>query len=306
MKIKHVGKLFFLFIVLVLNGQQAQADIYVQGVSGTYAGHQCPDSYFWMAYLLKSPSSPLIYFDSAASCPLQSNSYVPKTGYYKIETIISDINNHNNVIVDVSTSSFLLDATKTISQQTVYTSTISKSFTGSTSAQVFCPYLIDDSGHKYTEANPGDFCADGTTPLPPTPPAPDTSCTINSGNALNVNLGTVDRAQLPTVPGSGSMRHIPIPVDCTGGDVTVNVKINYTPITIGATQVVKSSSNGLGVSLVYSSKVISTTDTTPITFTTGSNSIDLAFQAVRDPMVEIKDIPTGAFTASAVLVMTQQ
>ncbi|MFU2317529.1 fimbrial protein [Rahnella sp. PCH160] len=135
---------------------------------------------------------------------------------------------------------------------------------------------------------------------------PDTSCTLNNGNDLSVNLGTVDRAQMPTVPGSGSMRHIQVPVDCTGGDVTVNMQLNYTPISLSGGQVIKSSSNGLGVSVVYNSKILSTTDVTPVTFLSGSNSMDLAFQAVRDPAVEIKDVPTGAFTASAVLVMTQQ
>lgn len=179
------------------------------------------------------------------------------------------------------------------------------SFTSDLGGQVICVYLVDDAGHRYT---PGNSECDQTNvkPLPPTPPPPDTSCTINNGNALSVNLNTVDRAQLPTVPGSGSMRHLQVPVDCTGGNVTVNMKLNYTPIILTAGQVVKSSANGLGVSIVYNSKLLSSTDITPVTFLKGSNTLDLAFQAVRDPNVEIKDVPTGAFTASAVLVMTQQ
>lgn len=84
------------------------------------------------------------------------------------------------------------------------------------------------------------------------------------------------------------------------------MQLSYTPISVSGTEVVKSSSNGLGVSIIYNDKPLSTTDTTPVTFISGSNTLDLAFEAVRDPAVDSGDIPTGAFSASAVLVMTQQ
>ncbi len=211
-----------------------------------------------------------------------------------------------NLIFDKSTDPFTLDATKTIAQQSIDVYASSDSFSASSSGSILCQYLVDSEGHRFITNSGMGGCHDGQAPLPPTPPVPDTSCTLNNGNALNVNLGNVDRSQMPTVPGSGSMRHIQVPVECTGGDVTVNMQLNYTPISLSAGEVIKSSSNGLGVSVVYNSKILSSTDITPVTFTTGSNSIDLAFQAVRDPTVEIKDVPTGAFTASAVLVMTQQ
>lgn len=302
MKSLILGKLFLLCMVLTLSWQQARADITaVYGINNGGA-IQCASSTEWYAWIFASGSLKL---ESSDKCSITSNKYIPKTGYYKVETIVVDSVSNNSVIV-ASSNSFLLDETKTLAQQSIHVSASTKTFSGSQFGQVLCQYISDDAGNLYTSTT-GNGCNNGNVkPLPPTPHVPDTSCTLNDGNTLNVNLSTIDRAQLPTVPGSGSMRHIQVPVDCTGGDVTVNMQLNYTPITVGANQIIKSTANGLGVSVVYDSKVLSSSDVTPVTFLEGSNSVDLAFQAVRDPTVETKDIPTGAFTASAVLVMTQQ
>lgn len=246
---------------------------------------------------------------SDGACTLSSSYYVPKSGMYSVETVVYESFGTTSVI-DVKTNKVLIDGTKTIDQQSFNVSGPEAKYTAPFGIpEMACQYLLDDSNHRYmistVESGTG-LCASSASPLPPTPAPPDTSCTLNDGNALNVNLNNVDRSQIPTVPGSGSMRHIQVPVECTGGDVTVNMKLNYTPISLSAGEVIKSSSNGLGVSVVYDSKILSSTDITPVTFLAGSNSMDLAFQAVRDPTVEIKDVPTGAFTASAVLVMTQQ
>lgn len=301
MKSLNAGKLFLLFAILILIVQQVKADISgVYGVDGRRMGNKCADSSSWYVTTVSTEK-----FSLMSSCSITSNKYVPKSGQYHVEVIIRNIHDAS-LVLDVSSELFNVDATKTIAQQSIHAiSTATDSYSGSASGTELCLYLVDTTNHKFTP-NSGTGCNDGNTILPPTPPIPDTSCTLNDGNALNVNLGNVDRAQLPTVPGSGSMRHIQVPVDCTGGDVTVNMQLNYTPIVLSAGQVIKSSSNGLGVSVVYNSKILSSTDITPVTFTTGSNSMDFAFQAVRDPTVEIKDVPTGAFTASAVLVMTQQ
>jgi len=88
--------------------------------------------------------------------------------------------------------------------------------------------------------------------------------------------------------------------------VTANMKLNYTPISIGSSQAVKSSANGVGAAIFYGNKALSPSDVTSLNFLEGSNTLTLGFQAVRDSTVPLKDIPTGAFTASAILVMTQQ
>ncbi|MNE11402.1 hypothetical protein D3C80_1041580 [compost metagenome] len=173
-----------------------------------------------------------------------------------------------------------------------------------------CAHLIGPDGKKFSlSAGAGQAlnrCYDGYTPLPPTPPTPTTSCSINNGNALSVSLGTLNRDEIPTVPDSGSAISKTISVVCTGGTVTANMQLNYTPISVGSNQAVKTSANGVGAAIFYSNKVLSPSDVTSVNFLEGSNNLTLGFQAVRDSTVALKDIPTGAFTASAVLVMTQQ
>lgn len=305
MKRLIAGRLFLFLIMLIMSGPQAVANI--KGVHGFGGDWQVVDvgciangGQLWDVY--RAGNAPL---EAGGSCEVTSNSYAPSSGYYTVETYV---HGSDRTIATVKTSEFYIDATKTIAAQTINTNgqTVEVNIHASDDPLILCQFLVDQSGKKYALGSEWSSACSDSQPLPPTPPKPDTSCTLNNGNALNVNLGNVDRTQLPTVPGSGSMRHIQVPVDCTGGDVTVNMKINYTPIIIGANQIIKSTANGLGVSVVYDSKVLSSSDVTPVTFLEGSNSVDLAFQAVRDPTVESKDIPTGAFTASAVLVMTQQ
>lgn len=171
---------------------------------------------------------------------------------------------------------------------------------------VICYVLVDESNHKYFMATIFTPDCNGAPPLPPTPPAPDTSCTVNNGETLNVSLGMLERSELPTVADSDSVKNVPFSVRCTGADVTVDIKLSYTPMTLGSSQVVETSTNGVGVAIIYDGKPLSTNDTTTITFLEGSNTMNLAFQAVRDSTVALSDIPTGAFTASAVLKMTEQ
>lgn len=231
---------------------------------------------------------------------VNGNIYVPHSGQYKVFAYMSAGEGQY-------TTSAYFDENIPLSEQDVTVSGSDRLVTVSPTMQyTFCYELVDEAGKHYS-ASGTDWCHGGSDPLPPTPPQPPTSCTLNNGNPLNVSLGTLERSQLPTVPGTGSMTAKPVDVECTGGiDVTVSMKLNYTPITISGTETVKSSSNGLGVAIIYNGAALKTTDDTPVTFVTGSNSLDLSFQAVRDPTVEVGDIPTGAFTASAVLVMTQQ
>lgn len=295
-----------LYVVLIFSGQQARADI--------IGAHSLQGDCVVRGAEKRRWNGAAGYTTTAAltpgkQCRLASNLYAPRSEMYQVETSLFRKQDGSRT-ADAVSGEFNLDATKTISQQSVNAPANEVDFrVYENEDYIVCQYILDKDGIKYMfdeQQNNYPECTAGTQPLPPTPGIPDTSCIINSGNALNVNLSTVDRAQLPTVPGSGSMRHIQVPVDCTGGSVTVNMQLNYTPIIFTAGQVIKSSSNGLGVSVVYDSKLLSSTDITPVNFLAGANTLDLAFQAVRDPNVEIKDVPTGAFTASAVLVMTQQ
>lgn len=237
--------------------------------------------------------------------------YVPHSGYYTVVLTIfgapSSLNpNPGNYYSESSLGYF--DAGKPLSEQDVHVS----SNDGSPEMNHFnfdmCYSLKDSSGKQYAlNVGWGGCNGHDIDPIPPTPPAPDISCTLNNGNVLDVNLETVERAQLPTTPGGSNVKHVPVDINCTGGvDVSVNMQLNYTPISMTGTEVVKTTSNGLGVAILYNDKPLSSTDITPVTLATGLSTLDLAFEAVRDPAVNVGDIPTGAFSASATLIMTQQ
>ncbi|MFA1281805.1 fimbrial protein [Citrobacter telavivensis] len=237
------------------------------------------------------------------------NNYVPRTGMYAIKAYVctltdSCLNSSQYVIsgfTNIRSDISVRDQTLTFGNANEITIPPNGvKMTG-------CYMLIDESGNEYTlQGSPEllGFCTGGT-PLPPDPPV-DTSCTINNGNTLDVNLGTIERAKLPTVAGSGEDKSVPVEVVCTGEDLTVNMQLDYIAITLGASEIVKSDAEGLGVAISYNDKVLSTTDITPVTLQKGVNTLNLSFQAVRDPNVAEGDVPVGQFKASATLVMTQQ
>lgn len=236
-------------------------------------------------------------------CTVDSSGYVPRTGYYKVRTrVVIDPAYYFPSTYTSDSSSVMIDASKSIHEQQLRVSTQSLEVTLLQDVSWrWCQYLVDDAGKEYSLF---DTCGSGG--LNPTPPVPKTSCTINGGNALSVPLGILDRSELPTVADAGNAKSLPITVSCTGSDVTVNMKLKYSSMSLGSSQAVKTSANGVGVAILYEGQPLSTSDTTPITFLEGSNSMNLSFEAVRDSAVELKDIPTGAFTASAILEMTQQ
>ena len=148
------------------------------------------------------------------------------------------------------------------------------------------------------------FCSEGSDL-----PSEAATCYINSNQDLSVSLGTLERSEIATRPMKNSAGNKKISVDvlCTA-DATVDVltQFQYTPITIEGVDVVSSSSEGLGVAMFYNGQLMSPIDTRSENFATGYSSVELEFQAVRDPSMDLKDIPSGNFTAHVVMIMTQQ
>lgn len=237
--------------------------------------------------------------------------YVPHSGNYRLE-INAGFEDGNISTWDLAiTSAAYIDSSIPLDQQHIKVSGQNYDPGPQPPSTLYiCYLLLDESGKKFfiKITEPSGSPCHGSDPLPPTPPPPPTSCSINNGNALDVTLGTLDRAQLVTTPGTDTAKHISVPVDCTGDvdSIPVNMQLNYTPLTISGIQTVKSSANGLGVSIIYNNAPLSNSDIKSISFVPGTNQLDLAFEAVRDPAVTIGDVPTGAFTASATVIMTQQ
>lgn len=88
---------------------------------------------------------------------------------------------------------------------------------------------------------------------------------------------------------------------------TVTTTFGFTALTIlgGSAKAIRTTTPGLGIAIHYNGKIVSPSDSFTETFTAGVTNIDLEFEAVRDPTMPIKDIATGGFTASAIMVMTE-
>ncbi|HEM7924981.1 TPA: fimbrial protein [Citrobacter farmeri] len=238
--------------------------------------------------------------------------YVPKSGSYFVRFYV--IKEDNPSVRDYADStSFYVDATKTLGDQegSISLTTHDKAFDRSrygASYATYCTVLVDTAGEEYSLMPDGSVCADAP-PLPPIPTPPDTSCSINNSKDLAVHFGTIERADLSTEPGVGNTarKSYQIPVTCTGGvDVAVKMHLaNYDALAIDNTEIIQTTTPGLGVAVMYNDKVL-TTKNVSLTLKTGSNTIVLDFQALRDPTVAVEAVHSGYFTANAVLVMTQQ
>lgn len=256
------------------------------------------------------PSIPKVdagsYFKGGA-CNIYASGYVPRSGQYQAKLSLS-----MNGYPFATSNATYVDSTKNISAQTLTFSGTNVNINETSPYAIHsCYTLVEVSTGQEWALGGGRGCS-GYTPIPPTPPAPVINCTINNNNVLSVNLGTLDRALLPTVPGTGSIENLSVPVQCTSDTPSVtstNIKmqLTYTPITVSGVQVIKSSSNGVGVTAIYDNKKLSSGSSISLNFNIGStNTVNLGFEAVRNPSVAIGDVPTGAFSASAVLIMTTE
>lgn len=207
-----------------------------------------------------------------------------------------------------STSSVLLNSTQSVSAQ-------KPNFNGNSSSKVMpysfnmCYVLVDEDGRLWTSRE-GVMCSPGGTgahELPSTPAA----CYLNYGEALDVAMGTLERSKIATVPAYGSTGNVKksFSVVCSGdAGVSVLTSFLFTPITFNGKQVVSTSSAHLGVAVFYKGALIRPSNQfyLPEHFVTGYTERELEFQALRDPNVALKEIPTGDFNASMIMVMTEQ
>lgn len=167
-----------------------------------------------------------------------------------------------------------------------------------------CWTLVDSRGEEWTANSPA-FCSDAHK-LPSTP----ATCYINYQEDLIVDMGTIERGKITTVPASGAAGNIKktFPILCTrDAGVTVSTTFQFTPLTISGNEVVSTSAANLGVAVFYNGKLISPNsfDQTE-NFGVGYTDRELEFQVVRDPNVELKKIAAGDFKANLVMVMTEQ
>lgn len=240
------------------------------------------------------------------------HAYVPYSGNYTVKLYwcpypenMDSCSKGKGSILLVSPPAYLLSG-KSLYQQQVITSEVSAR---SQSAGAYCITLSDDqTGYEYRgdmgygPDNRGKFCGDAHR-LPVEPP----KCTFNNGADLDVQLGKLERTDIAVKSGTTTPVTKDISIKCDGNIVyNANMKLDFTPISVSNEQVISTSTTGLGVAVLYNGKAIQPGQTFPISYQPGIHTLTLGFEAVRDPAMAAADLKTGDFTASAVLVFTEQ
>ncbi|NWA20851.1 fimbrial protein [Serratia liquefaciens] len=136
------------------------------------------------------------------------------------------------------------------------------------------------------------------------PPPPPNLCYVNSGNPVEVAFGNVERMDIGTSPGGAYDRQKALTVNCMGtGTHGINVRLNMSPTNWSSSQI--ATSNGaLGVSVSADGKTLSNNDSFNLSVN-GSTTSTLTFSLLRDPNKTATEIATGAFNASASLIVTE-
>lgn len=292
-----INALFLLFFSL-LSTETSAAWTGVPGVQGN-----CPVSH-------DTPMTGLYlneYIGGYCTLNIGKGNTVPASGYYGValyQTNSPDSYNPSNG------EAFAPEHYYIAAGQDLSTLQFSFSYSGKiweTPKKYMCYVLFEATdyvNHQFLFNNTPQGCLGGGKP--PLPPAPVLiTCTFNNGNALDVSLGDVDRSIIGTLPGTTPATDKLLDVTCTGtGTATYSIKFQFTPGSTDGNQYIHSSANGLSVAMSLNDTVVDTGTTYTRTYNVGTQTEKLSFEPVRDPSVAYTDIPTGAFTASAVMIAT--
>lgn len=248
----------------------------------------------------------------AASGPL-GQSYVPYSATWKLLYFVCQLvvdNGYPRRSCSIakaakhyeSTAASVINSTSNINAQNVDFTTGNGNIPKASS---LCYALADVNNPTiYWRSNDARMCADANT-LPSVP----ATCYLNYQQALNVDLGTLERSSIATTAHSGDKGNVtkPVQILCTrDGGVTVKTTFQYKTIAINSVGVVSTENNALGVAIIYKGQVVTPSSSFLETFNSGYTTVNLEFEAVRDSTISTDNLPTGAFTASAVMVMTEQ
>lgn len=264
------------------------------------------DSYGQRSGMALFPAPAEFIVSNAAARTGFDSSYAPYKGVYFIRvhacpgSSAGQCTLKNSAQYVDSNKKVMLSTDKTISAQ-------NPNFGGGSghlnSPSSLCITFVSDDDTEWSTEAPRT-CQDATR-LPATP----SFCYLNMGtnSDFNVDMGTIERGMISTVPGSTTKKTVPFKVMCGGdADLTATFTLQYTPITIVGSEVVSTNKTGLGVAIYLNDKLMSTKDTLTQDFSPGVTDLNLGFEVVRDPYVNIGDIDTGDFTSDAILILTKQ
>lgn len=136
------------------------------------------------------------------------------------------------------------------------------------------------------------------------PPPPPELCYINSGNPISVDFGQIERSGIGVSRDGTSGVSRSVSVNCLGTHShLLRVQLNMTPTGWSDSQIA-TSNPALGVALSYDGKPMKNGDHFDMTVQ-GSATQSLGFVLLRDPGKATTAIATGAFHASATLIVSE-
>lgn len=232
--------------------------------------------------------------------------YVPTSGYYQAAisfcyaTVLTSCTTQNGSHVIKSVSQVYLDANESISDQNPNFGNFSYTLTQSAG---YCLWIQDTSTLQgYQAGSVTNNLACSNLPAFSTT-SPVGSCTLNGGNPLDINMGTIDLSDISQCSSlSCATVKKTIDISCTGStDLTYTISFNGFEH-MGDTGI-QTSNPGLNVRMFYSTDTFARTivggSAFTDTFEPGANSRSFAFAV--EPDDDGEEITTGGFTASSVM-----
>lgn len=325
-KAKFFAAFFVMFVIntgvdAALTGIPAPStttSIYCGGkqVGTTSTGHFSGPRGCWLAI----GNSPALFSGSGTNFYLGDyvilndefrNAYFPAAGDFGIRLYIC--RSTEVAWCTISKSIHYIDGSKRVNGNTLKTiAELNPNFGGNASSYMpgdmeynICLAIIDEQGVAWRTDTDAITCADAQGL--PTEPA---TCRINGGADLNVYMGTLERGDIAVTPNSSDndVVRTEFSISCSGdAAVTLSTSFQFTPIIMDGKELISTTAANLGIAAFYNGQAVGPS-TPPVTesFSSGNYNRELLLQAIRNPNVTLKEIPTGSFTASAVMVMTEQ
>jgi minor fimbrial subunit len=132
------------------------------------------------------------------------------------------------------------------------------------------------------------------------------TCKIQSGTTLDVDLGQVERSDI--VSGNTSVQTVKkdLNITCDGtGTVEFEVKMSAMPASWN-NNAISTSNSDVGIEMRWNGNVMANGDSQKFSVVNGSTTVPLSFTPVKSSTVDFDKISTGVFSASATMIITQQ
>ena len=165
-----------------------------------------------------------------------------------------------------------------------------------------CLAFIDKDGVAWKTSGDNITCSDAKL-MPDSP----STCRINAGDDMNVDLGVLEYTDISTEPLSGGKYSTKktVSISCSSeASIVVSTEFKYQPLLISGRNLVSTTNKNIGLAVFMKNKLVDSSDKYMETYEPGSTPLEFEFQPVRFP--ESHERETGNLTASLIVVMTVQ